>query len=231
MGSGMAEFLERKVVSVNDWELYCHYVAGLVGYGLSSLFGASKLESPRYGSKELEPLSNSMGLFLQKTNIIRDYLEDINEIPPRVFWPQEIWKKYSTQLDGFKNFANRKKALFCLNELITDALKHTVDCLNFLKDLKEPSIFRFCAIPQVMAISTLELCYNNYDVFLYEVKIPKGEAVRLILACTNYKNVVECFQFYAKRLVLKLSDDDPNKILFKARMNHILDRCHDDLIN
>ena len=26
-------------------------------------------------------------------------------------------------------------------------------------------VFRFCAIPQVMAIGTLALCYNNHEVF------------------------------------------------------------------
>lgn len=28
-----------------------------------------------------EDLANQMGLFLQKNNIVRDYLEDINELP------------------------------------------------------------------------------------------------------------------------------------------------------
>lgn len=65
---------------------YCHYVAGLVGIGLSQLFSASQLEDPEVG-KDTE-LANSMGLFLQKTNIIRDYLEDTQE--GRAFWPQEV---------------------------------------------------------------------------------------------------------------------------------------------
>ena len=30
----MAEFIEKEVVSVRDYDLYCHYVAGLVGIGL-----------------------------------------------------------------------------------------------------------------------------------------------------------------------------------------------------
>lgn len=64
---------------------YCHYVAGLVGVGLSKLFSASKLEDPEVGQDT--ELANSMGLFLQKTNIIRDYLEDMQE--GRAFWPQE----------------------------------------------------------------------------------------------------------------------------------------------
>jgi Squalene/phytoene synthase len=44
MGNGMADFLSKTVVTVKDWDLYCHYVAGLVGIGLSNLFAASQLE-------------------------------------------------------------------------------------------------------------------------------------------------------------------------------------------
>ncbi|XP_019900636.1 squalene synthase isoform X5 [Esox lucius] len=86
MGVGMAEFLEKKVGSMKEWDQYCHYVAGLVGIGLSQLFSASQLEDPEVG-RDTE-LANSMGLFLQKTNIIRDYLEDIQVA--RAFWPQEV---------------------------------------------------------------------------------------------------------------------------------------------
>ena len=57
---------------------YCHYVAGVVGLGLSRLWSASQWERPDMA--EQDALSNHMGLFLQKTNIIRDYLEDISEV-------------------------------------------------------------------------------------------------------------------------------------------------------
>ena len=65
---------------------YCHYVAGLVGIGLSKLFSVSGLEANAVG--EDTELANSMGLFLQKTNIIRDYLEDLDD--GRVFWPKSV---------------------------------------------------------------------------------------------------------------------------------------------
>ena len=61
-------------------------MAGLVGIGLSRLFSASELERSEVG--EDHQLANSMGLFLQKTNIIRDYLEDI--LQGREFWPKEV---------------------------------------------------------------------------------------------------------------------------------------------
>ena len=37
MGEGMAEFIETDVTSIKDYDLYCHYVAGLVGIGLSQV--------------------------------------------------------------------------------------------------------------------------------------------------------------------------------------------------
>lgn len=73
---------------------YCHYVAGLVGIGLSRLFSNSGLEDPLCGQDTL--IANSMGLFLQKTNIIRDFLEDLQD--GRVFWPKEV--RASRNLDG-----------------------------------------------------------------------------------------------------------------------------------
>lgn len=80
MGEGMAEFTTRQVVTVADYELYCHYVAGLVGIGLSRLFGHSGLEAASFAHPTMEPLANAMGLFLQKTNITRDYREDVNSL-------------------------------------------------------------------------------------------------------------------------------------------------------
>ena len=86
MGAGMMEFVDKPVNTVEDYNLYCHYVAGLVGIGLAKLFSASGLESQEVG--EDTELANSMGLFLQKTNIIRDYLEDL--VDGRTWYPREV---------------------------------------------------------------------------------------------------------------------------------------------
>ena len=97
-----------------------------MGEGLSRLFSVlvSGLERPSLAG-ELH-LSDQMGLFLQKTNIIRDYPEDY--VDGRAFWPQSVWNKYSANGDlGY--FANptteeaKTAGLNCLNELVTDALE------------------------------------------------------------------------------------------------------------
>merc|ERR550532_3284197 len=110
MGAGMADYvvvdLGQGTVDVQAYDRYCHKVAGLVGEGLTRIFIARGAEDERIAAQgehvwpfcadpAKEPnnlaLANSMGLFLQKTNIIRDYLEDY--VDSRAFWPQTVWKK------------------------------------------------------------------------------------------------------------------------------------------
>lgn len=83
------------------------FCTGLVGVGLCHLFASSGCEDPKF-QQGMDTLANHMGLFLQKTNIIRDYLEDIMEEPaPRMFWPREVWGRYAGELDEFKDKSNR----------------------------------------------------------------------------------------------------------------------------
>ena len=63
--NGMAEFCNgKKVVTMEDYDLYTHYVAGLVGLGLTGLFAQSGLEDPKLSLNT--ELPNHMGQFLQK---------------------------------------------------------------------------------------------------------------------------------------------------------------------
>jgi farnesyl-diphosphate farnesyltransferase len=209
MGNGMADFLEKSVDSLQDYDLYCYYVAGLVGEGLSRLFAASGLEDKSFSTAK--SLWNSMGLFLQKTNIIRDYKEDVEAVNPRVFYPKAIWGKYVKRVQDLKEPKYKKEALTCLNEMITNALQHVNHCIDYLAKLHEPTVFNFCAIPQTMAIATLALCYNNYQVFQKEVKIRKGEAVHLILSSDNLLHVFGHFNHYLDVIEGDIpSSGDPN---------------------
>eukprot|EP00741_Cyanophora_paradoxa_P007336 tig00001107_g7096.t1 len=196
MGNGMADFVEKTVDSLEDYNLYCHYVAGLVGIGLSKMFAASGIEDKSYASKD--KLSNSMGLFLQKVNIIRDYLEDL--LDKRIFWPKEVWAQYAPEIAAFSKKENLSKGLECLNHLITDALRHIPDCFEYLRGLKDPNVFKFCAIPQIMAIATLAAIYNNPNVFTGVVKLRRGLSVKIILDCNDMDAVYRWFAFFLKSL-------------------------------
>ncbi|KAI8477155.1 MAG: farnesyl-diphosphate farnesyltransferase [Monoraphidium minutum] len=233
MGAGMAEFIEMdEVESVAQYDLYCHYVAGLVGIGLSQLFASSGLESD-YFSKH-EALSNHMGLFLQKANIIRDYLEDIMEEPaPRMFWPREVWGKYASSLDEFRDPANRTAAMHCLNELVTDALQHVPHCVSFLQRLKNPDVFRFCAIPQVMAAGTLALCYNNGGVFEGVVKMRRGETARIFDEVHTMGDTMRWFTAFLRQLQRKalteVAGHDPNLEETRSAAANCLELCKEGM--
>nr|USU43500.1 squalene synthase [Polygonatum sibiricum] len=221
MGAGMAKFICKEVETVDDYDEYCHYVAGLVGLGLSKLFHAS-------GKEDLatDSLSNSMGLFLQKTNIIRDYLEDINEIPKsRMFWPRQIWSKYADKLEDFKYEENSMKAVQCLNDMVTNALVHGEDCLQYMSALKDFAIFRFCAIPQILAIGTLALCYNNLEVFRGVVKMRRGLTAKVIDQTRTMSDVYGAFYEFSSLLKSKVDKSDPNADLTHKRIEAIQKIC------
>lgn len=223
MGAGMAKFICKEVESIDDYDEYCHYVAGLVGLGLSKLFHASGAED-----MATDALSNSMGLFLQKTNIIRDYLEDINEIPKsRMFWPREIWSKYVDKLEDFKSEENSTKAVQCLNDMVTNALIHAEDCLKYMSDLRDPAIFRFCAIPQIMAIGTLSLCFNNIQVFRGVVKMRRGLTAKVIDRTKTMSDVYGAFFDFSCLLKSKVDNDDPNATITLSRLEAIQKTCKD----
>ncbi len=211
MAIGMNKYAHETVESYEDWNDYCYYVAGLVGIGLSRLFLASKLEtSPKLQSNEL---SNEMGLFLQKTNIIRDFAEDLEQ--GRIFWPEESWKNKANTLKELQ--ANEKSGLAALNEVVINAFEHVPACLEFLECLDNQKVFRFCAIPQLMAIATLKALYNNPDVLHKNVKIRKGRTAKYFISIQDFNRTKKEFVSILKSLEKKDNTGKITSILAKIR--------------
>jgi farnesyl-diphosphate farnesyltransferase len=219
MADGMVEFAGRDLAAGSEncaeYDHYCHFVAGLVGLGLTRQFVASGLEDGNDARLDLtntdaeggQTLANSMGLFLQKANIIRDYLEDLLE--GRSFWPKDIWSVYSP--DGLDRLAEDPvKALHCLNHMVTNALVHGTDSLKYLEALKEPTVFRFCAIPQVMAIATMAEVYAEPRLFTGVLKIRKSLAALIMQECASMDDVRHWFAYFASIIISKVDPSDPN---------------------
>lgn len=213
MGNGMADYInnaafnEVGVDKIQDYDLYCHYVAGLVGEGLTRLFVESGHGNPALLGKPV--LHESMGLFLQKTNIIRDIKEDFDD--KRKFYPREIWSKHVDNFEDLFKPENREAALNLSSEMVLNALHHADDCLFYLAALREQSVFNFCAIPQSMAIATLELCFRNPNIFQGNVKITKGQACHLMLQSTqNLRLVFDVFRHHVRKIHKKNVPQDPS---------------------
>ncbi|KAK1049082.1 bifunctional farnesyl-diphosphate farnesyltransferase/squalene synthase [Friedmanniomyces endolithicus] len=210
MGDGMADYAKKGNVSVQtiaDYEQYCHYVAGLVGEGCTRCFVEAKLANPVLLSRP--ELTESMGQFLQQTNIIRDIREDHDD--GRCFWPKEVWSKYVPEFGDLFLPENREKASHCQSEMILIALQRADDCLFYMAGVKEQSVFNFVAIPQSMAIATLELCFQNPAMFERNIKITKGAACGLMMQSTqNLEVVCAVFRRYARLIHKKNSPRDPH---------------------
>lgn len=213
MGNGMADFARKaalgdiSVNTVEEYDLYCWHVAGVVGEGLTRLFIEAGLGEATL-TKNFH-LYKSMGLLLQKNNIIRDIREDYDD--GRRFWPREIWSKHVDNFEDLFEPENLELALNCSSEIVLNALGHANDCLSYLTGLREQSVFNFCAIPQSMAMATLELCFRNPAVFERNIKITKGDAFQLMAESSQgLERVCEVFSRYAHRIQQKNSPEDPN---------------------
>jgi farnesyl-diphosphate farnesyltransferase len=212
MGNGMADYANNAehnangVNTIKDYDLYCHYVAGLVGDGLTRLFVESKLANPAL--LERPALAESMGQFLQKTNIIRDVREDFDD--GRRFYPKEVWSKHVTDFKDLFDKKHEEAALNVNSEMCLLSLAHINECLFYLAGIKEQSVFNFAAIPQVMAIATLELVFRNPAVYEKNVKIKKGDACQLIIDSTNLRQVCTIFRKYLAKIHKRNTPKDPN---------------------
>ncbi|CAN3374659.1 hypothetical protein DIURU_000055 [Diutina rugosa] len=228
MGNGMADYIlddnfnHNGVQTVKDYDLYCHYVAGLVGEGLTQLMAQADFCDPKLNN-EGYVRAESMGLFLQKTNIIRDYREDLDD--GRSFWPKEIWSKYAEKLPQLKDADHREQALWCINDLVLNALGHVRHVLEYLARVNDPSSFNFCAIPQVMAVATLALVYNNPEVMHKNVKIRKGTTCQLILESRTMPGVVNIFRRYIREINHKSNVNDPNYLKIGIKCGEIEQFC------
>lgn len=216
MGHGMANYAKMadlnpngvSVKTIKDYELYCHYVAGLVGEGLTRLFVKADFVNTALLLQKPE-LTESMGQLLQQINIIRDIREDYDA--KRCFWPKEVWSKYVEEFSDLFLPQNREQALHCSSEMVFIALNRADECLSYISSVKEQSAFNFVAIPQSMAIATLELCFQNPALFDRNIKITKGSACQIMIDSTqDFRLVCEVFRQYVRKIHRKNKPSDPH---------------------
>ena len=170
MSAGMRRHLDREEAggrrTMGDYNDYCHVAAGLVGDGLTHMFVDSGVERSRL--LDHMPAAHAMGAFLQKTNIIRDIYEDAPA--GRHYWPD-----CCAAVDGDSDEELRHK----LDTMIEDALRTHAETAGYLDQLRDRSVFRFCAVPQLMALSTLARIRGDTAVFSSRLRVDRGCVLRL----------------------------------------------------
>lgn len=123
--------------------------------------------------------------------------------------------QYAEHLSDFSLPENQASALNALNHLVCNAMELFPDCLEFLSKLRNPSVFAFCAIPQAMALATLNLVYNNPNIFRplspssksCGVKIRKGQACWILNNCTDFVSLCQISRSLIAEMGSKLHMD------------------------
>jgi hypothetical protein len=98
----------------------------------------------------------------------------------------------SMQFQDLKYEENFEKSVQCLNDMVTNALIHVEDCLQYMAPLKDQAIFRFCAIPQVNLLNFILPNKNN--------RYLKTNGINRI-RYVNDKNVKKIIQADKRKLV------------------------------
>ena len=125
MAEGMCIFLERTINNLKDLNEYCYYVAGTVGIYLTNILRIKGINITSSVFKRLEENAVPFGLFLQKLNIIRDYIED-RDLKERSFWPQEY-------------FINEKDNIKILDKMCDETLENDVRHLLGSRNRRNPA--------------------------------------------------------------------------------------------
>jgi len=241
MGLGMIELLTRDVTTKDDYNFYCHTVSGLVWIGLSRLMFMSGLQGST--SKESEERANHVGLFLQKSIRLRDFLEDLDQArvnealgelgEKNIVWPKDVWGRHVGHLEDLTQPQNEAQALACLNEMVVDAITHLPHCLAFLESVQNEQAFVFCAVPLVTALESISMYYNNSQIFRGAVArtsrgqsrnsnpvMPsKGRVAELSLKASSMQAVFTIVEDAMHALSRRISENDPCEALMKDQIS------------
>ena len=204
-GEGMAKFDDIQIENMEQLNEYCYYVAGIVGNGMGKLFAVTG-ENPMLSTPDFQFLSSENGILLQKTNIIRDYVED--RARGKKYWPYP-----SPEIQA--------------NEFIEHTLDaHLTHSLTNLLTVSHPKIFRCCALPTILALATLVECHSNPGLFgETPVKVSQDLAVEI----HGNLSKPEDLRYWVFRLLGTLGEKlGPDKSDY---VRAILKRCHVSLVN
>jgi farnesyl-diphosphate farnesyltransferase len=169
MMTGMEEFLERRILTFEDQNEYCHYVAGTVGEALTNLYYVNGNIS-----KDVMNLLNeneNFALALQKVNMIRGIKDDYNnknkKEANRVYVPQTLLDSSGAGIDDLFNPTFKEKSLIILEELVVDCKKHFKDSIEYLTTipLNQSEIRKFSSAILFASLKMLIKLKGNYSIF------------------------------------------------------------------
>lgn len=124
---------------------YCYCVAGTAGLACLSIWGLR----PGVDAQHAHQLAVHRGEAFQRTNILRDFAQDFDEHPRRIYLPVECWRAHALAHEDLRNWRDAARCEALLREQIAIARSHYAASAN-LETMIDPD----CA-PTLWAMSRI----------------------------------------------------------------------------
>ncbi len=172
------------LMTLEDLERYCYFVAGTVGHMLTDLFAVELALEPALTGR-LRARAESFGLGLQLVNILKDVTDDFER--GWSFVPRSLCAAQGIGPRDLPVEAHRAAAHAALAPIFDRAERALDGALEYTLDLpvEAREVRMFCLLPLWMAVRTLQHARGNDDQFIpgRPVKISRPRVAALIADC------------------------------------------------
>lgn len=177
MAQGMMFFVNRdgnalRIQSFEDYQSYCYYVAGTVGFMLTELW-------QEYGSKinteirdTLLAKASAFGMGLQTINILKDVTWD-KEQENAIYVPLEMLTEFGCNHTTMWDLENKEKSQLVLQKMLDFAQTSLLASVDYVKAIPilNLRIRFFCIFPLLLAFVTLRELKRAPTLLAPETKI------------------------------------------------------------
>jgi len=195
MAGGMAEFanlsyLDNDTIgalpNLKEWDRYCYYVAGTVGFMLTELFIVHyRFSADR--AAEMTRHGNSFGLGLQKVNVLKDVPDDRQR--GACYLPLDAMIRHGLKPSLLKDPYKYPGANGLVSELSANTLVHLDDAITYTTLIPQGyrGVRMFLLVSVFLAAATMKLILENPYQCLAgpPVKISRNDVARLIAAAAG----------------------------------------------
>jgi len=89
-----------------------------------------------------------------------------------------------------------------------NALEHIPESIEYLSLVKHTNNFKFCAIPQVVAVQTLASIFNNQNVFNKTEKLNKTTLAKIFIDVSDMNSVLQFYIDAVEKIEIKIIDNN-----------------------
>lgn len=113
----------RPVLTETDLDRYCYRVASTAGLACLAIWGLR----PGVDADEAERLAVDRGQAFQRTNILRDFAQDFDDVPRRVYIPASAFSRHRISAEDLRAWQEPERCRALVLEQAAAARKHYLD--------------------------------------------------------------------------------------------------------